>query len=188
MNNKVEGTRVIIKGRLSFVHAFKPHSAIPGGEEKYSTTILIPKTDVVVKEAIDNAIAEAENQGLSKAWNGVRPPVVPNPLWDGDGVKADGTPFGQECKGHWVMTASAKADYPPQVVDRALQPIINQSELYSGCWANVAVNFFPYSYAGKKGVGAGLGNIQKIKDDVSLAGTRSAQQDFAPIEDEEDII
>ena len=184
----LNGTRVTVRGRLSYVHVFKPHAATPGAEEKYSTTILVPKTDVETKQKIDAAIKTATELGVSEKWNGVKPPTVPNPIWDGDGVKQNGEQFGPECKGHWVFTASAKADYPPQVVDRRVQPILDQSEIYSGCYANVAVNFFPYLFAGKKGIGAGLGNIQKIKDGESLAGTRTAEQDFAVVDDEDDAL
>ncbi|MBF4806451.1 MAG: DUF2815 family protein, partial [Pseudoleptotrichia goodfellowii] len=113
-NNK---TRISVKGRLSYTHLFKPHAAIAGQEEKYSTTILIPKSETAMKQKIDNAVEEATKLGVSEKWNGVKPPVIPNPIHDGDGVKADGTPYGPECKGHWVFTASAKKDYPPQVVD-----------------------------------------------------------------------
>ena len=184
----LNGTRVTVRGRLSYVHVFKPHAATPGAEEKFSTTILVPKTDVETKQKIDAAIKAATELGVSEKWNGVKPPTVPNPIWDGDGVKQNGEQFGPECKGHWVFTASAKADYPPQVVDRRGQPILDQSEIYSGCYANVAVNFFPYLFAGKKGIGAGLGNIQKIKDGESLAGTRTAEQDFAVVDDEDDAL
>ena len=184
----LNGTRVTVRGRLSFVHVFKPHAATPGAEEKFSTTILVPKTDVETKQKIDAAIKAATELGVSEKWNGVKPPTVPNPIWDGDGVKQNGEQFGPECKGHWVFTASAKAEYPPQVVDRRVQPILDQSEIYSGCYANVAVNFFPYLFAGKKGIGAGLGNIQKIKDGESLAGTRTAEQDFAVVDDEDDAL
>ena len=184
----LNGTRVTVRGRLSYVHVFKPHAATPGAEEKFSTTILVPKTDVETKQKIDAAIKAATELGVSEKWNGVKPPTVPNPMWDGDGVKQNGEQFGPECKGHWVFTASAKADYPPQVVDRRVQPILDQSEIYSGCYANVAVNFFPYLFAGKKGIGAGLGNIQKIKDGESLAGTRTAEQDFAVVDDEDDAL
>ena len=184
----LNGTRVTVRGRLSYVHVFKPHAATPGAEEKFSTTILVPKTDVETKQKIDAAIKAATELGVSEKWNGVKPPTVPNPIWDGDGVKQNGEQFGPGCKGHWVFTASAKADYPPQVVDRRVQPILDQSEIYSGCYANVAVNFFPYLFAGKKGIGAGLGNIQKIKDGESLAGTRTAEQDFAVVDDEDDAL
>lgn len=184
----LNGTRVTVRGRLSYVHVFKPHASVPGAEEKYSTTVLVPKNDVETKQKIDAAIKAATELGVSEKWNGVKPPTVPNPIWDGDGVKQNGEQFGPECKGHWVFTASAKADYPPQVVDRRVQPILDQSEIYSGCYANVAVNFFPYLFAGKKGIGAGLGNIQKIKDGESLAGTRTAKQDFAVVDDEDDAL
>lgn len=184
----LNGTRVTVRGRLSYVHVFKPHASVPGAEEKYSTTILVPKNDVETKQKIDAAIKAATELGVSEKWNGVKPPTVPNPIWDGDGVKQNGEQFGPECKGHWVFTASAKADYPPQVVDRRVQPILDQSEIYSGCYANVAVNFFPYLFAGKKGIGAGLGNIQKIKDGESLAGTRTAEQDFNVVDDEDDAL
>ena len=29
-------------------------------------------------------------------------------LYDGDGTRPSGEPFGPECKGHWVITASGK--------------------------------------------------------------------------------
>ena len=97
--------------------------------------------------------------------------VVQTPVHDGDGVRpSDGMPFGDECKGHWVFTASAKADYPPEVVDKLGNPIINQSEVYSGMYGGVNVNFFPYAFGGKKGIGCGLGPVQKLEDGETLSG------------------
>lgn len=98
------------------------------------------------------------------------PPVVANPIHDGDGVKQDGTPFGDECKGCWVFTASANADRQPQIVDQNVQPILDQSQIYSGVYANVAINVFPYMHTGKKGVGFGLTHIQKVRDGEVLGG------------------
>lgn len=160
------------KSRLSYVHLFKPYAYMPGQEEKYSCTILVPKTDIATKQAIDNAIAVATERGIKDRWNGVKPPVLAIPVYDGDGVRpSDGMPFGEECKGHWVFTASAKADYPPQVVDQYVQPILNQTEVYSGMYANVCVNFYPYAFGGKKGIGVGLGPVQKVADGEPLGGT-----------------
>ena len=182
---KNQNTRINVRGRLSYVHVFKPHASVPGAEEKYSTTILVPKNDVETKQKIDAAIKAATELGVSEKWGGKMPNTVFTPIWDGDGVNNSGDPFGPECKGHWVFTASAKTDYPPQVVDRYVNPIMDQSEIYSGCYANVAVNFFPYLFQGKKGIGAGLGNVQKVSDGEPLAGGRTAQQDFTPVEEEE---
>ena len=93
--------------------------------------------------------------------------------------ESDGMPFGEECKGHWVFTASAKVDYPPEVVDKMGNPIINQSEVYSGMYGRVNVNFFPYSFGGKKGIGCGLGPVQKLEDGETLSGGHvSAAQAF----------
>ena len=97
---------------------------------------------------------------------------MPHPVHDGDGVRpSDGMPFGPECKGHWVFTASAKADYPPEVVDQNGNPMINQSEMYSGVYAMVNVEFYPYMFGGKKGIGCGLGPVKKVRDGEALGGS-----------------
>ena len=169
--------------RLSYVHLFKPYAAQPGQEEKFSVTCLLPKTDVATKQRIDMAIEAAKQRGLKDRWNGVMPPNVPNPVWDGDGVRADGTPFGPECKGCWVFTASSKADRPIEVVDMQLNPIIDQSQVYSGMYAQVNFTAFPYFSAGKKGIGFGLGPVRKTRDGEVLGGGRmtAAQAFGAPL-------
>ena len=158
--------------RLSYVHLFKPYAFQPGQEEKFSCTILIPKSDTETMTRINNAIAAATEKGVSDKWNGVRPPVIPNPVYDGDGVRpSDGMAFGPECRGHYVLTASSKADYPPEVVDAQLNPVINQSEIYSGIYGRVNISFFPYAFGGKKGIGCGLGPVQKTRDGEPLGGS-----------------
>ena len=161
------------KVRLSYVHLTKPYANMQGQEEKYSVTVLLPKSDVDTKQRLDAAIEEAAKRGTHELWNGVRPPVLNIPIHDGDGVRpSDGMPFGDECKGHWVFTASAKKDYPPEIVDANLNPIINHSEIYSGIYARVALNVYPYFFAGKKGLGIGLGPVQKLSDGEPLGGSR----------------
>lgn len=158
--------------RLSYVHLFKPYAAMVGQEEKYSCTILVPKTDTTTMARINAAIEAAKQRGISEKWNGQCPPIVPTPVYDGDGVRpSDGMAFRPECKGHWVFTASAKVDYPPEIVDANGSPIINQSEVYSGMYAYVNVSFYPYAFGGKKGIGCGLGPVMKRRDGESLGGS-----------------
>ena len=158
--------------RFSYAHLFKPYAAMPGQEEKYSVTILVPKTDTDTMSRINAAIEAAKQKGTADKWGGQCPPVLAVPVYDGDGVRpSDGMPFGTECKGHWVFTASAKADYPPEIVDRMGNPIINQSEVYSGIYGRVNVTFYPYMFGGKKGIGAGLGPVQKLRDGEPLGGS-----------------
>lgn len=175
--------------RFSFVHLTKPYAYTPGAEEKYSATILVPKSDVKTKKAIDAAIEAAKQRGLSDKWNGQAPKVLPTPVYDGDGVRPNGEEFGPECKGHWVFTASAKEDFKPEIVDANMQAILDPSEIYSGMYGRVNVNFYPYSYAGKKGIGCGLGPVQKLRDGESLGGgALSAAAAFGDgFEDEDDV-
>lgn len=171
------------KVRLSYVHLFKPYAHTPGQEEKFSCTILVPKTDTETMTRISTAIEAAKQKGITDKWNGQCPPILPTPIHDGDGVRpSDGMAFGAECKGHWVFTASAKADYPPEVVGPDRSPIMNQSEVYSGMYAYVNVNFFPYSFGSKKGIGCGLGPVMKVADGEPLSGSSvSAAQAFVNV-------
>jgi hypothetical protein len=165
------------KVRLSYVHLFTPYSSQQGVEPKYSTTILVPKTDIATKQRIDAAINAAIQEGISSKWNGVRPPVIAIPVYDGDGVRpSDGMPFGEECKGHWVFTATSKL--APQIVDLSMQNILSEAEIYSGIYARVSVRFFSYASNGKRGIGCGLGPVQKIEDGEPLGGRVSAVEAF----------
>lgn len=177
MSNQNLQSLVTGKARLSYVHLFTPYANQPGAEPKYSVTILVPKSDVATKQKIDAAINAAVQEGVASKWNGVRPPVLSIPVHDGDGVRpSDGMPFGDECKGHWVFTASSKQ--APQVVDITVNAILNQTEVYSGMYGRVSIRFFPYASNGKKGIGCGLGNVQKLEDGEPLGGRTSAASDF----------
>jgi len=162
--------------RLSYVHLFTPY-AKPGNEPKYSVTVLLPKSDIATRQRIDAAINAAIQAGVQSNWSGVRPPIIALPIHDGDGVRpSDGMPFGNECKGHWVFTASSKQQ--PQVVDMTIQPILNQTEIFSGIYGRVSIRFFPYNNNGKKGIGCGLNNVQKLRDGEPLGGRTNAAEDF----------
>lgn len=166
--------------RLSYCNLTTPRAAQQGGEPKYSVTLLIPKTDMATKADIDAAIQAAANEALAKVWNGTRPPQIRVPIYDGDGVRPSGVPFGDECKGHWVMTASTKNK--PQVVGiDNINCELSPADIYSGMYARATIRFFGYSNSGNKGIGCGLGNVMKTRDGEALAGGASASVDFAGV-------
>ena len=166
--------------RLSYVAVTAPRASQQGGEPKYSVTLLIPKTDTTTKADIDASIQAAAQEAASKVWGGVRPPNLRVPIYDGDGARPSGEPFGPECKGHWVMTAATKMK--PQVVGiDNINVELAPSDVYSGMYARVTIRFFGYSNSGNKGVGCGLGNIMKTRDGTALAGSSSAASDFAAV-------
>jgi hypothetical protein len=166
--------------RLSYVNLTAPRAPQQGGEAKYSVTLLIPKTDGATYQDIVNSIEAAAQDALGKLWNGIRPPVLPMPIHDGDGVRENGTPYGPECKGNWVITASTKNR--PQVVHQSnINTDLIPQDIYSGMYARVTVNFFGYLNNGKKGIGCGLGNVMKTREGEALAGGASAEVDFAGV-------
>ena len=165
--------------RFSYCNLFQPRAQQPGQEPKYSITVLVPKSNVAAKAAIDAAVNAAIDAGVAKVWGGIRPPQPAICVHDGDGPRpSDGMPFGEECKGHWVFTASCKADRPPQVVDANIQSILQQSDVYSGMYGRVSVTFFAYSNSVKKGIGCGLNAVQKLRDGEPLGGHISAEEAF----------
>ena len=165
--------------RFSYCNLFQPDTR-PGQDPKYSTTVLVPKSNTAAKEAIDAAIEEATQSGVSKKWNGQRPPVVATSVHDGDGARpSDGMPYGAECKGCWVFTAASKNK--PFVVDAAVQNIIDPTQVYSGMWGNVNVTFYPYASNGNKGVGVGLNGVQKVRDGEPLTSRVTAEEAFQAV-------
>lgn len=163
--------------RLSYVNLITPRAAQPNAEPKYSVTLLIPKTDNATLMDINASIKAAYEEGVTKKWGGAHPQqkVI---VHDGDGLRPSGLPFGDECKGHWVLTASSKNK--PQVVGiDNVNCELAPNDIYSGMYARVTINFFAYDTAGSKGVGCGLGNVMKTKDGEPLSGGASAASDFA---------
>ncbi|WP_230228959.1 ssDNA-binding protein, partial [Allobaculum mucilyticum] len=69
-----------------------------------------------------------------------------------------------------------------------VQPILDQSEVYSGCYARVSLNFYAFNTNGNKGVACGLGNIQKIKDGPRLGGRTTANDDFVSEDADDDFL
>lgn len=162
--------------RLSYANLITPRAQQQGQKERYSVTLLIPKTDVATKADIDASILAAYNDGVSKKWNGAHP-TPKNIIHDGDGLRPSGVPFGDECKGCWVITASSYNK--PQVVGiDNINCELAPQDIYSGMYARVTLNFFPFDTAGSKGVGCGLGNVLKTRDGEPLGGGASAASDF----------
>lgn len=179
---KVTDNKVVIGPcRLSYTHVFHKHS-FDGDDAagKYSTNILIPKTETATIEAIRKAIEAARTAGISSKWGGNVPKTLESPLRDGDD-RDDNDDVYAGC-----YYLNAKCSTRPGIVDRNRVPIVDEEEIYSGVWAIVSVTFFPYDVNVKRGIACGLNNIMKFKDDEKLGGRTSAENDFAGIDDEDD--
>lgn len=175
-------TKVITgKVRLSYAHLFEPHG-MDGQEPKFSTAILIPKSDTETLKAIKEAVELAKKNGASK-FGGKIPAILKTPLRDGDEERPDDEVYA----GCYFLNASSKNR--PGVVDQNVQPVMDANEVYSGCYARVSINFYAYNASGNKGIAAGLGNVQKLEDGEPLGGFTRAEDDFDSVETaEEDFL
>lgn len=172
MSNLVTG-----KVRFSYANVFEPR-AVNGGKAKYSITLLIPKSDTNTYQRIMAEINKTLQENVADVFKGVMPANPNLPIYDGDGLRPSGEPFAPECKGHWVM--SAKSNSAPEIVDANCQPIIiSKNEFYSGCYGRASIRFYAYNQNGNKGIGCGLGNLQKLEDGQPLDGRTTATEDFA---------
>lgn len=164
--------------RLSYVHLFEP-SSMEGQDPRYSTVILIPKTDeetlAKIKRAQQVAARAAVDKGTIKLVNGKLPPGFRTPLRDGD-TEAD-LERNPEFAGHYWMNVASKQR--PGVVDQAVNKITDSTEVYSGCYARVSINAFAYNTAGNKGVSFGLNNVMKVRDGDYLGGRSRPEDDFS---------
>lgn len=167
--------------RLSYANVWEPRAAQEGQDPKYSVSLIIPKSDKAliakIKKAIEQTIEEGrESRGAAwaKNKNSIRIPIR-----DGDTDRADDGAYEDA----FFVNASSKN--PPQIVDGKVQRIIDRAEVYSGCYANVTINFYHYDVNGNRGVAAGLGNIQKVRDGEPLGGQVSAESEFGILDDED---
>jgi hypothetical protein len=186
---KTDAGRRLTTGRvrLSFPHLFKPYTGPDGDQDpKYSVMLLIDKKkgkDTL--KALRAAEEEAVLLGIETKFGGKRPARIESILHDAD---EDGSAEDwPERKGCVYMSVSAGPDFKPQIVDRDVQEILDQSEVYSGVYARVSVTAFPYTYGKKKGVSFGLNNVQILGGGESLGGGRPASADFGAV-DEDDLL
>ena len=166
--------------RLSYANVWTPRAANEGSEPKYSASIIIPKADTATIDAIKKAIEVAIQEGVGK-FGGKIPPrtTLKLPLRDGDEERPDDEAY----KNAYFLNATSKL--APGIVDKHVQPILDHSEVYSGVYARVSLNFYAFNTSGNRGVACGLGNIQKIRDGEPLGGKTAPSADFGSIEDDD---
>lgn len=162
--------------RVSYPHVFKPQGMQnkKDSAKKYSITMLFPK-DVdlaLLKKAMTNA--KVQKYGDKANW----PKNLESPVSDGDNPKnADKEGYA----GHWAIKASSSEDQKPGVVDQNVEPIIDQSAFYPGCYARASLLAYIWDNEFGCGVGFILDHVQKLRDGKSFGGKPPADQVFTPV-------
>ena len=177
-------TKVITgpKTRWSYANVWEPKS-VQGSEPKYSVSLIIPKSDTKTVEKIKAAIQAAYNDGTAKLKGNSK--TVPSlksiktPLRDGDEERPDDEAY----KNSYFINANSTT--APGIVDIDRQPILDKTEVYSGCYGRASVNFYAYNTGTAKGIACGLNHLQKISDGEPLGGRSRAEDDFAEAFDDD---
>ncbi len=172
-NNPVLTRFTTGKVRLTYAFLWSPRAsdnedgdAKDEKSEKYSSCILIPKGDQATIDKLNLALSHAVQAGQAKGlWGANLPSSFKWPLRDGD---AEYLEKGEEYKGHWFLNATSVRK--PRIVDLARNDIYDESEVYSGCYARVCINLYPFSKKGSRGIACGLEAVQKICDGEMLGG------------------
>ena len=162
--------------RLSYANIWQAKS-INGGEPRYSSSILIPKSDTRDRSRKSKQRCKRPTK---RACRSSRVPAKPCPLFaslktplrDGDTERPDDEAYA----GHWFLNANSNT--APGVVDANREPVIDTSEIYSGVYARVSLSFYAFNSNGNRGIACGLQNIQKVRDGESLGSKARAEDDF----------
>ena len=153
-----------------FPHVFEKHQFQDGGRAEYSITLLVKKDDPMLVD-----LKQTMKAALMEKFSGKIPPGWHNPIIDGD-TKADKYP---EMAGYYTLKFGDSRN-PPLVVDRAKSEIMNQKEIYAGCWVRVQFDVYAFDKV-TRGVGFGLRLVQKLADGEPFgSGSAPASADDLP--------
>lgn len=188
MGNTVKDPTKVITGRntiMSYLNITEPKIPLGGGAPKYSVSLIIPKSDTVTVAKIRAAIQAAYEEGQSRLKGSGRfvPALedIKTPLRDGDKERRGDGAYANA----WFVNANSATK--PGVVDANCQPILDESEIYSGIIGRASISFYAFNSNGNRGIACGLNNIQKLADGTPLGSHSRAEDDFAGLDGEEGI-
>lgn len=177
MENKTNTKVITGKVRFSYCNVWEPKS-IEGSTPKYSVSLIIPKSDTKTLADIKAAIEQAKKDSISK-FGGKVPANLKLPLRDGDVDRPDDEAYANS------YFVNANSTTKPGIVDKNVKPILDQSEVYSGCYGRASIVFYGFNQNGNRGIACGLQNLQKLFDGEALGGRNRADEDFTAFEDED---
>lgn len=168
-----DGVIVTPVGRVMFESAWEPRPKNPEDPTsalQYGVMLAFPAgADLSLLQQIVTAAAVGKWGADTSKW----PANLRSPLRD-QGEKAD--KYQGMVPGAKFINVTSK--FPPGIVDQYNRKIIAHEQFYSGCYACVAINAWPYDKSGNRGVALSLQNIQKVRDGERLGGSVPADVQF----------
>lgn len=165
--------------RVAFANVFEPKVNTLNNKEEYSLVALFKKGENLeaLKKAVDEmAVAKF---GPAKAKQ------VRKPFRDqGEKVREtdDGKTYLPQGYEAGAILINLKSSRKPPVIGPDKNPIVDDVDFYSGCWARAAISVYAYDANGNRGVACGLEALQKVKDDTPFGGRVDPEAFFEAIE------
>jgi hypothetical protein len=187
--------------RLAFANLFEP-KAFQDQAPKFSVTMLFRPTENLkpLEVALIAAARKKWSDKLPKELaqpsgfvqiGSIRAAIPGNRAWPikngNDSIADDGSIYAGFVS-MVAVRASSKADRPPELVDQRVQPIMDRSQLYSGCWAYVAIRAYAYDAQVNKGLSFALISVQKIRDDQPFGNAVKAEDCFSSLDDSQEVV
>lgn len=154
------------KARASYPHVFKGVAFQGEGEPKFSITLLVPKSE---KEFIASLHA-AQDDAISQLYPTKKPANFQKwGISDGD---ESTDPAAANC---WIVKAANKKK--PRVVDSNGEDILDELEIYGGCYVRASLNAKAYGTSAQGGVTLTLNVVQKVGDGEPFGGAAKSMND-----------
>ena len=177
--------------RVSYPNIFK----VSDMSKKYGLTMLFSKDTVAKHREIFGGkggglkeLKAAIDEAIKEKWGTKVPKGLKMPLREGTEEKvADKDGYGEG-----VTFANGSSQSKIDLVDKNVQPIIEQGDFYAGCYAIASISVYGYDTV-NKGVAIGINCIQKVAEGEPFSSAVRAADAFTPIEaddseeDEEDV-
>ena len=164
------------KARLSFPNLFRAKAAAEGQDPKFSCTLLFsPEAQATPEFA---AMKKAAQDAVVAKFGAKVPSNLRNPFRDA-GEKSDKAGY----EPGWVFINLSSKDRPGVVQNtpNGMERVIDEGDVYPGCYVVVSVSPYAYDQSGNRGVSFGLNNVLKVADGEPLGGRSTPEADFAGI-------
>lgn len=165
----------VVTGKAIIAHPnlFTPRSEtaeIDAG--KYTAMVIIKKTDTETVAKLKVAVEAA----IKALWPDKVPGGLSKPVKDGDAKFAEDEKKYPYLKGCYYL--NVKTTTKPKVFDAQVQEILDPTEVASGDYAKVSMNFKAFDKAGNKGVGVYVNAVQHLGKGPEIIGGGDARNDF----------
>ena len=170
--------------RLSYPHIWEPQFNQLAKRNEYSIQMLFEKATAKASLA---EMVKLVNSLVFWKWGSIDKNEIRRPFIDGD-TKKDyaGVIYAEKnpaYKGMIIVKSWSKQ--APGIVDATgKHPILQQDEVYGGCYCKALVNIYAYDQAGNKGISIGLNGLQKVRDGEPFGNRVRAEDAFSPVEGE----